>query len=297
MHVIDDTNELWQLRYQEHGRENGAATYSRELVKYQVPIWQRLIEQTDIDPDKVVISTCPLINETDLALLPRDTELVVQYLHRYPHREPMTDVAKVLKALPGVKNIVFVTAYNSFAHYLRKQGVNVIFMPMTVDNTELLKIAATQEKHNQKRVIYFGNLLHGKQRVYPLIKAAFEKAGWKFDTIADGYFNGKQKVNQQEAWQIISQYSYGIGVGRCALEMYELGLKVVVCGKAFAGLVTNEREFAAQIGTNFNARVVTFDRTIDTCIACIDDSGIFTHSIQRQLPEVEKIISDYVGAL
>lgn len=280
--TIDHTNESWQQRYLKHGRENGAATYSREIVKHQLPIWDK------VAPDSTVVSTVKLLDHT--SDIPDSATVVVQYLHRYPYGDYEKDVRKVAKAAAG-RRTIFVVAYKQFADILRHKGYEAIYIPMTVDAKEIRLLASEGKTRGSSKFIYFGNLLHGKQHVYPSIKRDLEQKGFTVDTIADNRFNGGQVLSQKEAWATIAEYKYGIGVGRCALEMYALGLRVLIIGGQFGGIVKDRADFEAQLHTNFNGRVITYDRELNACLYGLHGSATYTSDIHETLPEIENTIA------
>ena len=284
-YLIDHTEQKWALRYQSHGRENGAATYSRELVKYQAPLWQR-------DGIDVLISTCPLLETVDD--LPDEVDVVVQYLHTYPYTMPLKQVRHTIRDLKvKYKKIVFVTAYHSFHKLMQANGIDSMYIPMTIDAKQVLERKTTADYHKDKAVIYFGNVVEEKMSVYNRLKNSFIKEGWRFDTISLNRFNGLP-IKQQDAWEIVQAYDYGIGVGRCALEMLALDLKVMIAGIEFAGIMTNEHDFDVQRRTNMNGRVVTFDRSVETCIASFEQSITRTSDIHEELPHIKSMIDDYL---
>src|SRR5690606_33289480 len=118
--------------------------------------------------------------------------------------------------------IIFVTAYKKVHNALISQGYESLFIPMTVDTTKLPKAIQSDEK----RIIYFGNVMRVKREGYTFLSTMLNAMGWKLDRLSNNYYKGQRLHNQQEVWSILSNYSYGIGVGRCALEMLGMGMKV-----------------------------------------------------------------------
>lgn len=285
MLVIDHTNEHWNLRYTRHGRENGAATYSRELVRYHVPIWQKYA------PNDTVVSTVPLITSRSQFDIPENTKLLVQYLHRYPYEDYLADVKRVVRVMGDIR-IIFVVAYQQFATVLRAKGYEALYLPMTIDAAEVRKHAAPKKIHGPKTIAYFGNLLHGKENVYPNLKWELTRRGYSIDTFANGQYNNSPlKLTQAEIWERLSEYEYGIGVGRCALEMYALGLKVLIVGGQWGGLCMDGNDFVQQLGSNLNGRVITFDRELQPCLDALPHSAVITSDIKETLPAIQNAIA------
>lgn len=291
MLVFDHNEPRWNKRYMRRGRENGAATYSREIVKFQVPLWKKQLRAHKIKSKDVVISTCPLLSQVED--IPEGKH-VIQYLHTYRYDNPVGDARDVLDNLVNPKSVVFVTAYKGLCHQLNRRGIRAIFVPMTIDSEAVLA-AAVEKMGYGKRVVYFGNVTGAKESTYQQVVKELRRRAWTVDTISSGKLNGVIPLTQEEAWARISQYDYGIGVGRCALEMMALGLKVIVSGQEFGGLVVSTGDFVAQTSTNFNGRVITFNRDIAACVDCFDDSLVgLSNDIQSLTPTIEEIIKKYL---
>ena len=78
-----------------------------------------------------------------------------------------------------------------------------------------------------------------------------------YDIINNGKFNDSDVVNHEEAKVIVSNYSYGIGVGRAALEMLAMGLKVIIAGKHYGGVLTSDELFERHTLHNMNSTLQT----------------------------------------
>lgn len=257
--VIDHTEPDWRAAYVKKGRENGAATYSRQIVEHHLPVWERLV------PDGTVISTCPVLSSVEV-----EGPLAVQYLHTYSYVEPLRQAELVVKNLDGrVDRVVFVTAYRSLHAQLVLAGFEALFVPMTVDPGPVRAARSTEAPLVGRRVLYFGNVTRPKTRLLNELKRTLEPRGWYVDVCSEGWLDG-YRLSQRQAWEAASRYRYGIGVGRCALEMMALGLKVMVAGAEFGGLITTPDEWAVQQATNLNGRVTTFDRNIGACVEAFD---------------------------
>jgi hypothetical protein len=263
MQLITHETESWSNRKR---FENGAATYSRDIVNAQADNLRKAFK------GKTLVSTCPLISD----LRPEEItieqpELIVQYLHTFPYQDPLGFVKSIIErsAFPNADKWVFVSAYHSFVDMMNANGLKACFVPMMID-TSILPPA----QNDIERAIWFGNIYKDKKPMFNHIRDAFKASGIKLSIITKGMLNSKQEVTQQEAWQLISRYQYGVGVGRCALEMYKMGLKVLVAGAHFGGLVMSDEDHLAQERTNYNGRIVTWNRDIGQCINMMKHSHI-----------------------
>lgn len=276
MLVLDHTEREWSQRYAASGRENGAATYSREIVEHHLPVWR------DVLPDDSLVSTCRLLDQPDL--IP-DVRMVVQYLHTYPYDRPFDPVRRVRSAA-GDRAVVFVSAYRSFVHRIRAAGERAIHVPMAVDPRPLAGIDRSVV-HGHGRAVYYGNVTRPKQRVHQSLVRAFRRAGWTLDTISNR--------DQRSAWAAVAAYQYGVGVGRCALELMELGVQTMIAGAEFGGLITTPGEFDTQLATNLNGRVVTFDRSPAACIAAFDLSLVPRRDYAAHLASLTDLFREAVA--
>lgn len=185
-------------------------------------------------------------------------DATVQYLHERSHM----DLSSRTK--------LFVTTYRDLADVL---GVRGLWLPNTIDASIL------PEFRPRLDWVYYGNIIKQKH-------TAFDKLdGIRFDTVAG--------INdQQTALQRVAQYRYGIGVGRCALEMMAMGLKVLLFGKDFGGVIRSEDDFKRQQAANFNGNVVTGVASIGEAVDCINETESFRVTFQQTMPDIEKRIVD-----
>lgn len=183
-------------------------------------------------------------------------DATVQYLHERAHVELSR------------RTRLFVTTYRDLADALGPRG---LWIPNTIDAATLPPFQP------QKDWVYYGNIVGLKQ-------ASFDRlAGIRFDTVAG-------VGDQQKALRQVSQYRYGIGVGRCALEMMTMGLKVLIFGKDFGGIIRSENDFRRQQAANFNGNVVTGAISITDAIEHIDEAKVFPSTFQQVMPEMEERI-------
>ncbi len=250
LQVIDHTEPRWQERYRTHGRQNGAATYSHDIVQHHVPLWRAHTASMD-----VVLSSCPrMLNMPELR-----GDLAVQYLHEYRYGAGMSRVKEIQGQLKyQFSRVIFVTSYKSLATQINAEGAGfeAVFVPMAIDTAKVLSVSRMPDR-GEKVAAYFGNILGAKQPRYRDLVKIFTANGWSLEHV---------KGPQYTAWQDLTGFRYGVGVGRCAQEMLYLGLKTMISGQEFGGIITNEHEWLAQRDTNFNGRVVTFDRDPVACL-------------------------------
>lgn len=278
--IVDHTSPRWAARKK---NENGAATYSADIVASQAGNWSNAFSNS---PLRVVISTCPLFTDISPIEYPfAQVDLVIQYLHTYPFKESIGYVNRVYNAFnrkaPGFR-MVFISAYQSYVQRINKwaregsRPIQAVYIPMSIDTTRLAQIRKTNQKipKHKNKIIWFGNLYRDKSTLYQQIKSTVRQMGYHLDVISRGRLNGKTPLDQMHAWDHISDYRFGIGVGRCALEMYTLGLRVLISGSNFGGIVYSEIDHQVQKSTNFNGRVITYDRDITSCMAALPDSHL-----------------------
>lgn len=241
MIVYDHEYPSWRDRYNRLGRTNGAYTYSRDIVKWHLPIWKDILGPNDS------ISTCGKVSGS-----------TVQYIHERSHG----DLSKETK--------LFVTTYKDIADALGDRG---LWIPNTIDASALPAHKPTKDW------VYYGNIIGDKRKAFDRLRVT------GFDTVSG-------VKDQREALSRVSQYRYGIGVGRCALEMMEMGLKVMIYGKDMGGLILSEEDYEIQRAANFNANVITGVASVDDGVSQIDNSLILSSTFQNSIGEIEARIVD-----
>jgi hypothetical protein len=254
--VFDHRYKAWD---EKRTKVNGAYTYSMDIEKFYLPHIKNLGKRT-------IVSTAPPFNFCDYEAPLDDCELAVQFFHKYPYLE--TDksymVEKVLNWLKirgfGGK-LVIVTSYKSFADYLtiKYPQITTVFFNMVVDVTDL-PIKKEDARH---RGIWFGNSYSKKDTYKKNICSEFNRNNYPLDLIQDGHYN--YNPLSSDPHEILSHYTWGVGVGRCALEMLAIGLNVMVSGEHFGGIVSSYDDLFTQSNTNFNGRQITYDRDMFVC--------------------------------
>lgn len=262
--IFDHNSPCWAER---NTGNNGALSYSQDIVEFQIP---RLIDNLPKDLD-IIISTAPKLSQTT----PEQTEfdVAIQYLHTYSYANPLSYLEEIItQSRFTAKKWLFITAYKSFADHINAvldSDYRAIYIPMAI-NTEKAKKCRNLEE-TRYGMVYFGNLYMNKSDLYDRILKAGHKMFQYIDLVSFQKLNMASPLSTQEqAWDYVSRYQYGIGVGRCAMEMMAMGMKVMIAGAEFGGIATNEIEWELQRQTNFNGRIVTYNRDIETCIQAKD---------------------------
>lgn len=285
MTVIDHTDNTWSALQR---RPNGAEKYSRDIIQVDVPVWRELYRQSN----GLLISTCPTFNKVEAVQYPGDwsTAFAVQYLHVFPHKDPAGYAHLVLNQSPfKTTKTVFISAYASYVNILRASGIDAYYMPMYI-NTDAAP--AHDGSAGEKDIIWFGNVYTTKRGNFQKAKEVAAEMGLRLHYISEGVYHrpdgGQMPVTQEQAWQQVARFKYGIGVGRCALEMMAIGLRVLILGDNVGGIVTTRAEYDAQQRVNFNGRVCTYDNNIGNCLTAMITLPEEGYAIIRPLPDMEE---------
>lgn len=264
------------------GRTNGAYTYSQDICKYHLPIINNILAVQTKYANSLVSTVGTLSPE----IIPANTNLIVEYVHETAKR----DVPKCIsncQRIPGAK-FIFITSRLETYTALTEKNISCVLIPMAIDTSLFTNIDKTN-KYEGKKVIYFGNKYLGKNGFYNQTKEAFIKKGWKFDEISYNLFNKTEQLSRNQMLETIAKYKYGIGEGRCVLEMNALGLKTLICAGGCQGIMTNELDFNIQKQHNFSdGEVWTFSNDINVCVDNFDKAIIKTldvHSVLLPLQE------------
>lgn len=257
--IFDHTYHKWR---NDAAKANGAVTYSTDLTEYQIPKWKQHLPK---DKD-IIISTASRLSAIMRQDMRQDHyDIAIQYLHTYPYANSMKYIEDIVEGSPfKADKWIFITAYKTYEMLMNSRlddGYHAVHIPMSIDTHKLPNLS-----HSAKdALLYFGNIYSSKNTAYEALETYCKRNGIWMDTISFGKFNGHQPVTQEEIWDIAKTYKYGAGVGRCALEMMGIGLKLIVCGAEFGGIMLNEQDWKAQHATNVNGRIITTDRTFEIC--------------------------------
>ncbi len=280
-------SSIYKRRFKRLGKTNGAYTYSQDIVKHHLPVIIDILNKQK-KYKNILISTVATLSEN---IIPKNIDLIIEYIHESAVR----DIPKCIKLSENTK-CIFVTSREESYNKLKDAGIDCVFIPMAID-TEKFDEYKNSNKYTGKRVIYFGNKYLGKDGYYRKTKDAFLRKGWTFDEISCNIFNGKLKLDREEILETISKYKYGIGEGRCFLELNALGVKTLICASTCQGIITNDTEFELHKLTNFaDGKVWTFSKSIQECIDNFDKAIIKTVDVSEILPILEKGIREIVNA-
>jgi hypothetical protein len=264
--VFDHTYEDWDKK---RTKVNGAYTYSLDIAKFYLPHIKSLGK-------KAIISTAPPFNTCNFEAPLDDVEIAVQFLHKFPYleterRQMIFNIMQWLEIRNFKGDLIIVTSYQSFKTYLQINfpTIKSVFFNMVVDVDELPTI-----NNNVKKGIWFGNSYSKKDTYKRNIITEANKLSSPIDLLQDGHYNYGELTKPPH--EILKSYKWGVGVGRCALEMLAMGMNVIVSGEHFGGLVSCEEDFIVQSNTNFNGRQITYDRDIYGCISkIVEDTQVF----------------------
>lgn len=213
------------LKYQYHRQERpevrGYSTYHKDFMRTVLP-------HLDV-PENTMISNDVYIK------FPEPGQKILHILH-----------ASIEAQITGWwRQTQFVTHYEYFLPVLAKHGHTGHFTPMGID----LNRVPRRMGEGNGRWIYFGNLYPQKMETYRQLQKTLN-----FDTLSFGRLNDSEEVlSNEECLALVAQYSYGIGVGRCALEMAAIGLPVLIAGNEVGGTLTTPEDYHFHKKSNFNS--------------------------------------------
>lgn len=212
--VIDYQDPLWFEKYLKIGYQNGGYTYSVNILKYQIPIIKELLQQ--VNKSFLVSTTCTLRERHGTS------DRCIQFIH-----DTLQMKTFIAESPENSIAIVYTTKYQEL---LTEANRKSIMIPMTIDAEKILPYKA-QPTRGDNEIVYFGNLYPEKLLIYENIKTTLAQLGRKLTTISTFPYPGSDDIltlKDEEAWKLISQFKYGIGVGLAFQEMNALGLKCLI---------------------------------------------------------------------
>lgn len=225
LRVIDHTNHpTWTPINKRLNRENGARTYSRDILKFYVPIFEEVFSGAE----KVLLITVQNWNATEVW---KGYDKIFVFVHERGGTEEIRiqkrQALKKFSELNKQSEVYFIVWCPQHEGELLKEGLNAIYLPMAIDSDVYTPYQRIKKGKN-KKLIYFGNIIQGKVTPFGQLKKVVEKKGWRIDYISQDRLNSfGMKMKPDKIRWTLAQYKYGVGVGRSAQEMSAMGIKVV----------------------------------------------------------------------
>lgn len=198
-----------------------------DIVKFYVPVFKRVFD----GDEKVLVITVQNWNSCEVW---EGYDKIFVFVHE---RGMTEDIRKEKRQ--ALKNFVeankqsevwFIVWCPQHEKELKDDGLNSFYLPMGIDVDVFRPYRKTPRKY-QRRIIYFGNAIHGKKQPFINLKNVVAKKGWRLDCISLNRFNNsKVKLSIERCRKILSTYRYGVAVGRSAQELSAMGLKVFCYG-------------------------------------------------------------------
>lgn len=223
--VIDHTNHpSWTPINLRLGRENGARTYSRDIVKFYVPVFKRVFN----GKERVLLITVQNWNSCEVW---KGYSKIFVFVHeRGSSEEVRKQKREALKKFAEVNSpakVYFIVWCPQHEDELIRDGLNAIYLPMAINMDVFVKYQKVPKNKN-KTFIYYGNIIQQKVEPFKRFREIALSSGWKVDFISKDRLNGKGfKLSPEQIRRIIAQYKYGVAVGRSAQELSAMGVKVV----------------------------------------------------------------------
>ncbi|MDR0860214.1 MAG: hypothetical protein LBO09_04495 [Candidatus Peribacteria bacterium] len=273
--IIDYTDPVRHQKYLEYGYQNGGYTYSVNILKYQIPLIKELLQ--DVDKQFLISTTCTLRERHGTS------DIYIQFIH--DTLQMRTFIAE------SPENSLAIVYTKKYQELLQQAHRKSILIPMTIDAERILPYKSLPTR-GDKEIVYFGNLYKDKRPEYERLQNLLSTLGRKLSTISTYPYPAGSllPLKDEEAWKFIAQFKYGIGVGLALQEMNVLGLKCLISGTGFGGIVTTPSEREIQRFSNYNSRRdITHSADTTTCIQNLSQAIPCYHDIQENLPLFKQI--------
>jgi hypothetical protein len=151
--------------------------------------------------------------------------------------------------------------------------------------TQSIDLSSVPKPHpNKKGIVYFGNSYHDKTVIMNHLKKE-----------NDIEYVGDMKQPQKEVLDYVNKFEVGIGVGRCALEMLAMGMKVIIAGSRYGGYINDDISLEKHLYWNCNSAHYCNTRGgFDTDLEYIRDTK---SQIDLELINMENKVGEYITAL
>lgn len=236
--IIDHNNHpTWTPVYKRLNRENGAKTYSEDIIKFYVPVFEKHFEH---NRQKNLLIT---VNNAWDTVYSKYKQIFL-FVHERGINEEIRQIRLNDLKLFNKKNkhakVWFIVWSQQQCEELTANNLNAIYLPMAIDTQKFIKYR-DYPKFYDNRIIYFGNIIGKKIKPFNELWKVCRRKGFGLDSISQNtYNNGFFKLNKPAIYKLISRYKYGVGVGRSAQEMSAMGLKVFCYGYGDS-LLPNEK--------------------------------------------------------
>lgn len=243
---------------------HGGRTFGEDFDRVVAPLIKSFAKRDNTDRE-VLFSSVRTAN-----MLPKEAQKTYDQafliIHSFPTKVTVKAYERYILGLtahlPGTP-VHFFCHYKALADFINSRtDYTASFVPMTVDIHRLPSREDPVEENG--RWIYFGNVTTKKRALLSQLKELLPE----LDVLSFGYLNGdvRKKYTQQECWELVQNYSYGIGVGRSFIEMSAMGIPCLIAGERFGGVIMDDFDLTVQHRANFNGRLVTGDCNIPMAI-------------------------------